>query len=88
VLFVSGSKNKFTEAMLQELFMEKGTVKSIKMTQNYTLVFFQEYHEAMEAMNALNGRTVKYVILRVSLYKPNFQQKKSGLAVAVKKSSI
>lgn len=47
--------------------MEHGTVKRIEMTQNYTLVYFQEYHEAMEAMNALNGRTVKDVILRVSL---------------------
>jgi hypothetical protein len=53
VRFVSGLKKKFTKAMLKELVVEHGTVKSIKMTLNYPIVYFQEYHEKMKAMNFL-----------------------------------
>ena len=49
--FVSGLKKKFTEALLKELVVEHGEVKSIKIILNYPLVYFQEYHEAMKAIN-------------------------------------
>ncbi|EFX74047.1 hypothetical protein DAPPUDRAFT_109299 [Daphnia pulex] len=75
VRFVSGLKKKFTKAMLKELVVEHGTVKSIKMTLNYPLVYFQEYHETMKAMNFLMLRNFENQTAMVTTMRlQHFQQ--------------
>ncbi|KAK4010189.1 hypothetical protein OUZ56_019341 [Daphnia magna] len=76
VLYVRNLTQDFTEDKLKETFEAHGAIQRVKKIKDYAFVHFEERDDAVQAMDALNGRTLYGANLEVSLAKPPSDRKK------------
>ena len=76
VLYVRNLTQEFTEEKLKESFEAHGPIQRVKKIKDYAFVHFEERDDAVQAMDALNGRSLHGATLQVSLAKPPSDRKK------------
>lgn len=76
MLYVRNLTQDFTEEKLKEAFEAHGPIQRVKKIKDYAFIHFEERDDAVQAMDALNGRNLYGANLEVSLAKPPSDRKK------------
>ncbi|CAF0784046.1 unnamed protein product [Rotaria sordida] len=78
VLYVRNLTSDVSENDVKDIFLPYGNIERVRKVRDYAFVHFDKREDALNAMRALNGKTLGRNIMEISLAKPLSDKRKQA----------